>query len=246
MMAMMASNVQRPVVAASAFSATLVYDLDAANYAALPTNGSTVLGTGGYTVTTSYTNSRITWNAANGGVFRSNFGGDGIGDVISGGPNFGSSQSYTVFMAYKLNTATAPGGTTANYGRLLNSNTSSPDWLMGGYSGYPKAFFSNGVTINLNAAARDTVWHLDWATVDKTINVGNIFSTTTVQPTSTPTYSSIGNSSLSGFNQLRLFSKSDGNECAPGDIGFVKVYNGVLTTADMQSLYATYKTRFGY
>ena len=31
-----------------------------------------------------------------------------------------------------------------------------------------------------------------------------------------------------------------------GNIAFVKVYNGVLTLADVQSLYATYKTRFGY
>ena len=31
-----------------------------------------------------------------------------------------------------------------------------------------------------------------------------------------------------------------------GNIGFVKVYNGVLTTAEIQSLYTTYASRFGY
>jgi len=31
-----------------------------------------------------------------------------------------------------------------------------------------------------------------------------------------------------------------------GNIGFVKVYNGVLTLAAIQSLHATYKARFGY
>jgi hypothetical protein len=140
----------------SVFVPNLVFDLDAANYSAVPTNASTVAGTGTYTIATSTTNSRITWNSANGGLFRSNFGGDGIGDFITGGPNWGSGQSYTVFMAYRLNTASASGGSTANYVRLLNSKTGTPDWLMGGYSGYPRAFFTNGVTVNLSGTAKDT------------------------------------------------------------------------------------------
>ena len=33
----------------------------------------------------------------------------------------------------------------------------------------------------------------------------------------------------------------------PGiEIGFVKVYNGVLTLSDVQGLYTQYKSRFGY
>jgi len=43
-----------------------------------------------------------------------------------------------------------------------------------------------------------------------------------------------------------LFSRSSGSEVQTADIGFIKVYNGVLTLANVQSLYATYKTRFGY
>ena len=140
-------------------------------------------------------------------------------------------------MAYKLNA-----GLTANYGRLLNSNTGTPDWLMGGYSSTSKAWFANGVTINLSGPT-DTVWHIDFVTFSKT--VGNIFSSTSVQPTSTPTYTNTS-STISGFNQLKLYSKSDGNECAAGDIGVIKVWTGVLSTAQMQSEYNAYKTRFGY
>jgi hypothetical protein len=114
---------------------------------------------------------------------------------------------------------------------------------MGGYSGYPKAWFSNGVTINLTGATRDTIWHIDFVTFDKA--TGNVFSCTTVQPTSTPTYTS-ASSTISGFNKLKLYSKSDGNECAAGDIGMVKVWTGVLSTAQMQAQYAAYKARFGY
>jgi len=37
MMARMSSNVQQTSVATAAFSATLIYDLDAANFSAMPT-----------------------------------------------------------------------------------------------------------------------------------------------------------------------------------------------------------------
>jgi hypothetical protein len=43
-----------------------------------------------------------------------------------------------------------------------------------------------------------------------------------------------------------MFSRAAGSEAQTGNIGFVKVYNGVLDLATVQSLYATYKTRFGY
>jgi hypothetical protein len=43
-----------------------------------------------------------------------------------------------------------------------------------------------------------------------------------------------------------LFSRAAGSEVQTADIGFIKVYNGVLTLANVQSLYTTYKTRFGY
>ena len=223
----------------------LVYNLDAANYAAVPANGSTVLGTGNYTISASYTQGRITYNSANGGVFRSNFGGDGIGDYIIGGPALADGTSYTVFMAYKLNTASATGGTTANYGRLLNSNNlAGQDWLMGGYSGRPNAYFTTGGSINLTGSAADLVWHLDWAVFNKTTNTAYLYSATTAQPT-THLYT-LSSSAVTAFNQLRMFSKGDGNECAPADIGVVKVWTGALTLAQIQAEWTNYHTRFGY
>jgi hypothetical protein len=56
----------------------------------------------------------------------------------------------------------------------------------------------------------------------------------------------VTNASGGGFNNLRLFSRSSGSEAQTGDVGFVKVYNGVLTLSDVQNLYAQYKARFGY
>ena len=193
--------------------------------------------TGNYALSYSNTSARISWSTDQGGVFRNTFSGDGINAYITGGPDWSTQRSYTVFMGYKLTG-------TSNYGRLLNSNTGTPDWLMGGYSSKSKAYFANGVSINL-AGPVDTTWHLDWARFNKNTSKGELFSVTTAQPTSTPAYTAT-NSAIGAFNQLKLFSKSDGNECAAGDIAFVRVWNGAMTTAQMQSEWAAFKTRVGF
>jgi hypothetical protein len=220
-------------------SATLVYDLDAANYAAVPTNGSTVAGTGGYTITVANAGSRIAWNSANGGVFRFTGAGTTTTDTMYGGPNWVTGQNYTVFMAYKLST-------TAN-GRLLNTQSEAvKDWLMGSYSSgsnYMNVFFPNG-TVNLNSDVADQNWHFIWGTFNSATGVANLYIATNTQPAAI--YKTATNAGFGGFNQLRLFSRSAGSEVQTGDIGFVKAYNGVLTLTDIQGLYNQYKARFGY
>ena len=115
---------QPPVVAAAASGPNLVMNLDAANYSAVPTNSSTVAGTGAYAITVQNTNSRMSWNSANSGVFRVTSAATNSTDFMSAGPNYSSgTQAFTVGMAYKWNGVTA--------GRLLNANSASPDFLMG-------------------------------------------------------------------------------------------------------------------
>lgn len=215
-------------------TATLVYDLDAANYSAVPTNGSTVAGTGAYTITVANAGASISWSATNNGIFsKSNNTGT---DVIYGGPNYVTGQSYTVFMAYALTATSA--------GRLLNTQSeASKDWLMGAYNGNPNTFYPNG-TVNLPSTGADTVWHFGWATLNSSTGVGQLWIATNTQPT-TFAYTAT-NASFGGFNQLRMFSRSAGTEVQSGSIGFVKVYNAVLTTADIQLLYSQYRARFGY
>jgi hypothetical protein len=153
-----------------------------------------------------------------------------------GGPNWVTGQSYSVFMAYKR-IATADG-------RLLNTQSeASADWLMGLYNGNDQAFYPNG-TVNLPASGADLVWHLDWATLNTSTNVGQLYTATSVSPSSVAF--SATNAGFRGFNQLRMFSRSFGSEVQTADIGFVKVYDGVLDLATIQSQYAAYKTRFGY
>ena len=220
-------------------SATLVYDLDAANYSAVPVNGSTVAGTGAYAITVSNAGSRIAWSSANGGVFTFTGTGTSTTDTMYGGPNWSTGQNYSVFMAYKLSTS-------AN-GRLLNTQSeATKDWLLGSYSSgsnYMNVFYPNG-TVNLNSDIADTNWHFIWGTFNTGTSVANLYIATNTQPVAI--YKTATNAGFGGFNQLRLFSRSGGVEVQTGNIGFVKAYDGVLTLTDVQQLYNQYAARFGY
>jgi hypothetical protein len=131
------------VQAAVASGPSLVLDLDAANYSAVPVNGSTIAGTGGFTITTLNANGSMAWAATNGGIFQKTT--NNTADFLTFGPNYSStSQAYTVMMVYRSVAGTA--------GRLLNANSASPDWLMGlwGNAGGVQDIFFNGAFIGSN------------------------------------------------------------------------------------------------
>jgi hypothetical protein len=215
-------------------SVTLVYDLDAANYSAVPLNGSTVAGTGAFPVTVANAGASISWQADNGGLFRKS---TAVGtDVIYGGPNWVTGQSYSVFMAYRRIATSS--------GRLLNTQSeASKDWLMGLYNGHPNTFYPN-FAVNLPASGADLVWRFGWALWNTSTSTGQIWGATSSVPTNFLFTGTNGGGG--GFNQLRMFSRSAGSEVQTADIGFVKAYSGILTLADIQGLYNQYKTRFGY
>ena len=190
--------------------------------------------TGTYAITTTNAGATIVYNSANGGVFRKT---TSLGtDSMVLGPNYVTGQSYSVFMAYKIS-ATSPG-------RLLNTQSEAvKDWLLGAYNGNPNAFYPN-FSVNLPGSGADTVWHFAWGTFNTGTSLGQLYAATSAQPTSTSFTAT--NAGGGGFNQLRLFSRSSGSEVQTADIGMIRVYNGVVTLAQVQSLYAAFKTRFGY
>ena len=234
MTGIMMSTVGNWKVASASSDPVLVYDLDAANYAAVPVNGSAVAGTGAYNITVANAGASISWQADNGGLFRKS---TSLGtDVMYGGPNWVTGQSYSVFMAYRRIATSS--------GRLLNTQSeASKDWLLGLYNGNPNAFYPN-FSVNLPGSGADLVWRFNWATWNTTTSLGQLYTATSTQPTGTSFTGT--NEGGGGFNQLRMWSRSSGSEVQTADIGFVKAYDGVLTLATVQSLYATYKTRFGY
>jgi hypothetical protein len=235
-----AASIQTSV---SPISASLVFNLDAANYSAMPTNGSTIAGTGAYAITMTNAGSSMAWNSANGGVFRKSTIGTSDMFYVSGLNYSTASQPWTVFMAYKFDGGTA--------GRLLNANSASPDFLMGLWGNGASPIMNiafNGAFVGPSNTAADTAWHFIWLTNDglSTTNSTKLYIATNTAPSAV--YAT--RNASSGFNGLRLFGRfatsTTSSEPVTGDVAFVKVYNGVLTLTEIQSLHATYKTRVGY
>jgi hypothetical protein len=223
------------------FVPSLVLDLDAANYSAVPVNGSTIAGTGAYPITVLNPTPRISWSSDNSGVFRVTTASSN--NFLSFGPDFTSStQAFTVGMAYKWNGATA--------GRLLNANTASPDFLMGLW-GSPAAQMNiafAGSFIGPNNTAANTAWRFIWFTCTGTVSATR--SKSYIATTTAPSGTNGTGSDNGGFNGLRLFGRfvnsTTSSEPVDADVGFVKVWNGELTLAQIQAQYAAYAARFGY
>ena len=220
----------------------LVLNFDAANYSAVPTNGSTIAGSGSFAINVVNPTPRISWNSANGGVFRVTTA--STNNFLTFGPNYSSgTQAYTVAMAYRYS------GTTA--GRLLNANSASPDFLMGvwGDGATPKMniAFAGGFT-GTSGDVADTAWHFIW--FSSTGTAGASKSKSYIATTTAPSGTYGTSSTNGGFNGLRLFGRffnsTTSTEQVTADVGFVKVWNKELTLAEIQAEHATYKTRFGY
>lgn len=216
----------------------LVMDLDAANYSAVPTDGSTVAGAGAYAITTRNTNSSMTWAATAGGIFRKTS--NNAADFLTFGPNYSStSQAYTVMMVYRSVSGTI--------GRLLNANSASPDWLMGlwGSGAGVQDIFFNGSFVGSSSTAQDGSWRFGWFTFD------GVSSTVAYAAGGTAPTGTYGvKSGTGGFNGLRLFGRfsttTSNLEVVTADVGLVKVWDGALTLAQIQAQHAAYKIRFGY
>jgi len=220
------------------FGGSLVLDLDAANYSAVPVNGSVIAGSE-YTVTVQNPTPRISWSSDNGGVFRvttastSNF--------MTFGPDYSSgTQAFTVGMAYKWNGVTA--------GRLLNANTASPDFLMGlwGSGSCRMNIAFAGDFTGSSSTAADSAWHFIWFTSTGTAGASKAKS---YVATNTAPSGTFGTSATNGgFNGLRLWGRfvnaSTSSEQVDADIGFVKIWNKELSLAEIQAEHAAYKTRF--
>jgi hypothetical protein len=219
----------------------LVLDLNAANYSAMPANGSTIAGTGNYTITVINPTSNISWNSSNGGVFRVTAA--STNNLLTFGPDYSSgTQAFTVGMAYKWNGATA--------GRLLNANTASPDFLMGLWDA-PASRMNiafGGTFTGLNTDVADTAWHFIWFT---STGIAGATKAKSYIATSTAPTSTYGTGSTNGgFNGLRLFGRflttTTNQEQVDADVGFVQVWNRELTLAEIQIEHTRHKTRFGY
>jgi hypothetical protein len=105
-----------------------------------------------------------------------------------------------------------------------------------------------GTFIGSSSDVADTAWHFIWFTCTGTVSATRSKSYIATSTAPTGTYGT--GSGNGGFNGLRLFGRfvnsTTSSEEVDADIGFVKVWNGELTLAQIQAEYATYQARFGY
>jgi hypothetical protein len=232
--------------APASLSASLVFDLDAANFSSAPVTGNKD-ATGTYSLTVTNSSSTIGWSASNGGMFTKSAA--TAADSIVGGPNT-TSASYTVFMAYQPQNISGGG-----QGRILSSNTDQ-DWLLGTYAPAPGSgtmymnVFYPGSEVWLSHDASDTGWHFIWATYTLSTGVANLYIASsgvnnTVGPTTYYKSVTFGVNGNRGFNQFTLWRRPGPSEPGQANIGFIKTYNGALTVTDIQTLWSQYHTRFG-
>jgi len=218
---------------------TLVLNLDAANYTAMPVDGTTIAGQGGFIITTLNPGGSMSWDPADGGIFRKTVATDT--DFLTFGPDYSATSSaYTVMMVYRSQPPTG--------GRLLNANSASPDWLAGLWdNGTPvQNVFYNGNFVG-NPTGADTAWQFIWATYNG--NPGSPVSQNYIANSGSP-YLYGTDTSNGGFDGLRLFGRylnsTTSSEVPTADVGLVKVWDGVLSLSAIQTQWNNYKTRFGY
>jgi len=218
----------------------LVLNLDAANYSAIPVNGTTIAGEGNYTITTYNPNGSMSWSATNGGIFQKTIADPS--DFLTFGPDYyATSSPYTVMMVYRSVPTTA--------GRLLNANSGAPDWLAGLWDNgtYVQNIFFNGDFVGSPTPA-DGAWQFIWATYNG--NSGAPVSESYVANSTAPTTTYGTNATNGEFQGLRLFGRyvdaTTSSEVPTADVGLVKLWNKVLPLSQIQSEWSAYKTRFGY
>jgi hypothetical protein len=193
----------------------------------------------------SRTGASISWKSNSGGYFEKN---NAVGtDTIIGGPNYNSAQSYTVFVAYQVDSRSG--------GRLINTDSEATnDWLAGSYFNglYYKNVFYPGTTVNLSTDQyfTNSGWNFLWATYNNTTGWGNLYIAdsafnNTIGPTTVYRSALVGTGVTRGFNRFRLWSRSGGSEVQTGNIGLLRVYDGVMPLAQIQSTWANLHTRFG-
>jgi len=226
--------------------AGMIFDLDAANYSAVPVNGS-FDATNTYALTVSNASSTIGWSSSNGGIFTKNA--NTVTDTIVGGPNT-TSQSYSVFMAYQ-----PQGISSGGQGRILSCN-SGQDWLIGTYAPAPGSgtmyinVYYPGSEVWLSHDAADTGWHFIWVTYNLSTGVANLYIAATgvnnsVGPTAVYKTVTFAANSNRGFNQFTMWRRPGPSEAGRANIGFIKVYNRAITLTEIQTLWTQYHARFG-
>lgn len=164
-----------------------------------------------------------TYSSVNGGVFVL----DGSNDYIDI-PIDLSSGTYTVMGASKY--------TGASNQRLFSAKNNN--WLMGHWMGSTQSYFAQGWVTAEGAGATDTNWRIYAATGSTISDLYSFFVNGALN-------AGPNSNGSAGPNGFAIGSYGASSEFSAGHIGFMLVYNAVLTDAQVLQNYEYFKARYG-
>jgi hypothetical protein len=163
-------------------------------------------------------------------VYTGSYGG---GMVFNGSNNYAtinlnlSSTNYTIIAACKVLTLTS--------GRSIGGINNN--WLMGHYSTNTVGYYAEGWVINATGS-NDTNWRIYTAT-------GNISGDSYALYVNGVLVAAANGNGSQGPNGICLGGDLQYNEFSNSQIGFIMVYNRVLSSTEITTIYSGSKARFG-
>jgi len=204
----------------------LIIHLDAGVTSSYPGSGSTwydiTANNNDFTLTNS-----PTYSSANGGKFQFN----GTNQYATGGPNLSTSNCTTIaIQRYATNNNSARGRVTAG-----NAN----NWLLGIWGNNTSVYYANGWLTPTNTGT-DTDWHIHAGTENYSGDSRVLYDNNAVVSGQT---ASGGSQGPNGFSIGRWGAGS--SEYSDCEVAVLLVYNRVLSTTELTTIFDFYKSRFG-
>lgn len=199
----------------------LILCLDAANPKSYPGSGTTWIDLTGRGNNGTLVNGP-TYSSVNGGVFVL----DGVNDYIDIPLNM-STTNYTIIGAARYVAAS---------GRIFSAKNNN--WLMGHWNNTTENYYAEGWVSSVSAGASDTNWRIYAAT-------GNISSDSYSLYTNGVLTSGPNANGSQGPNGFALGSVGGTGEFSNSQIGFMLVYNRVLTESEIRQNFNAYRGRYG-
>ena len=204
----------------------LIVHLDAGVAASYPGSGSTWSDISGNSNNFTLTNSP-TYSSDNKGKFQFN----GVNQYASGGPNLTTSSCSTVVIQrYATNNNSARGRVTGGDGN---------NWLLGIWSNNTSVYYANG-WITPTSSGTDTDWHIH-AARENYAGDSRVFYDNNVAPSGQT--ASGGSQGPNGFSLGRW--GNGGSEYSDCEVAVLLVYNRIITTTELTTIFDFYKSRFG-
>ena len=168
-----------------------------------------------------------TYSSDNRGKFQFN----GSNQYASGGPNLSTSNCTTVaIQRYATNNNSAKG-------RIVNAQTNN--WLLGMHSNKTSVYYANG-WVTATTSGTDTDWHIHAATENYSSDLRYFYDNNVYISGQTPSGGSAG---PNGFSIGRYApGNSEYSDC---EVAVLLVYNRVLSTTELTTIFDFYKGRFG-